>query len=387
MLNDDIFENYNIIKEYIKDKKIIIFGYGLGGSIIEEIIKKENNNDYIIVDKLKADGIKILSPDILSSLDNEKHCILVASSFVDNIYNIVKKHGYIENKNFFHLIDYKYSLVDELHDGEELHVYSERIKKNPLLIAITRVRNESLILNDFLNHLSKFCDMIIAYDDCSTDETFNILKAHKNVAIIVRNNIYENNNPQERMDSETFHRGKIYKIALKYSPSWILCADADERYVGDIRGFIKSSEANNIDAIRISLYDSYITRTDKKNITENTELLNFRKFFGPERRDILMLWKNTFNVRFMGKMCREPVLPQSKNVVIKFNCQHFGKSISENRWEEKAKYYSDFFPEYREMWQSRMGKCIHDNTSDFGNKLYDWNDELFENSIIIHPVN
>ena len=50
--------------------------------------------------------------------------------------------------------------------------------RNHLIIGITRVRNESLILRDTLDHISNYVDAIIAYDDASTDQTLDILINH-----------------------------------------------------------------------------------------------------------------------------------------------------------------------------------------------------------------
>ncbi|MCD5384454.1 MAG: hypothetical protein LRZ97_00890 [Candidatus Pacebacteria bacterium] len=79
----------------------------------------------------------------------------------------------------------------------------------------------------------------------------------------------------------------------------------------------------------------------------------FSRLFGPEYRDILILWRNNPQVKFRGVDSREPT------------SQH---------WKETCKYYVDNFPEpYISKWQERVGKAIH-YESDFGRALYNWDD-------------
>ena len=52
--------------------------------------------------------------------------------------------------------------------------------------------------------------------------------------------------------------------------------------------------------------NAYITPGDHAPYQSNRELLGFRRFFGPERRDILMLWRNRLEVIFAKHHGREP---------------------------------------------------------------------------------
>ena len=54
--------------------------------------------------------------------------------------------------------------------------------------------------------------------------------------------------------------------------------------------------------------------------------MDFRRFFGPEERDILMLWRNRPNVFFGAEHAREP--GGLENVETELYCQHYGKSLS-----------------------------------------------------------
>lgn len=261
-----------------------------------------------------------------------------------------------------------------------------QLKKNyHPLVALLRVRNEGLILHDTLDHLSGIADVICAYDDASTDDTFQILTSHPKIGLIIKNHKWENG-IEERLVSETRHRGLLLSTANSFFQfDWCICCDADERYMGSIREFVTSSNIYGaVNAIRISLFDAYMTIGDDIAIKRGVPLLNFRKFYGPERRDILMLWRNTALVRFVGLDAREPAIDFA-NIQTLFYCQHYGKSLSYSHWEETCDYYAKYFPweTYGKKWDSRRGAALH-YQSDFGRPLYEWGSQLFLNSVKIH---
>jgi hypothetical protein len=56
-------------------------------------------------------------------------------------------------------------------------------------------------------------------------------------------------------------------------------------------------------------------------------------------------------------------------------CQHYGKSLSVENWEETCDYYVRHFPfeTYGRKWCDRKGRAIH-TQSDFMWPLYEWGD-------------
>lgn len=251
------------------------------------------------------------------------------------------------------------------------------------LVGITRVRNEALILKDTLDHMSKHVDAIVVYDDASTDHTLQILRNHPKVALIISNTVWETET-LARLNAETRHRALLLQLAqntLKFK--WVLCFDADERYIGNFRSFIAKSDAEKCDGVRIQLFDAYMTLEDHAPYRENQQLLNFRKVFGPERRDILMLWKNCAEIRFEGLDAREPI--GTKFVITDFYCQHYGKALSTTQWEDKCDYYIKHFPfeTYGKKWLSRRSQAVHIK-SDFDRPLYAWGETLFANAVKIN---
>ncbi len=251
-------------------------------------------------------------------------------------------------------------------------------RKEIRIIGIIRERNEELLLKDTLDHLSGIVDAIVVFDDASTDHSVEIARSHPAVVEVVCNRRWRKKN---RAWEETANRKKLHDVALSYDPEWIFYSDADERFEGDIRGYLLSECPSEVRGVRVSLFDAYMTKSDKQPYKQGVKLYDFRQFFGIERRDILMAWRNIKGVDFRVMDAREPQGIPEKAKVVKFYCQHYGKALSEEQWEETCRYYMEFFPKYSEKWKKRQGKAIHDK-SDFNTPLKRW-DEVKQKSVRI----
>ena len=195
----------------------------------------------------------------------------------------------------------------QLRDGEQIIACNTSLLDHKhFLIGITRVRNEALILRDTLDYVGKHVDAIVAYDDASTDRTLEILGGHPKVALIVTNRSWEADIEARRI-AEGRHRGLLLQTAREQLQfDWIFCFDADERVTGNLRGYMERTHSSNYDGVRVQLFDAYMTSGDHAPYQADRELLGFRRFFGPERRDILMLWRNRLEVIFAKHHAREP---------------------------------------------------------------------------------
>lgn len=249
-----------------------------------------------------------------------------------------------------------------------------------LLVGMTRVRNESLLLPDTLDYLARHVDAILAYDDASTDATVEILRAHPKVALIVANQSWEEDIAARKL-AEGRHRGLLLEMARAELPhDWMLCFDPDERITGNLRGFVAGLGTEECDAVRVQLFDAYMTPEDHAPYTSDRELLNFRRFYGPEQRDILMLMRNRPEIVFAEGDGRTP--RGMARVKTDLYCQHYGKSLSVAHWEETCDYYIKHFPfdTYGKKWTERKGQAIH-TESDFKRPLYEWGESLFANAV------
>ncbi len=266
----------------------------------------------------------------------------------------------------------------QLRDSEQIIFCNKSLLgRKHFLIGITRVRNEALVLQDALNYVGQQVDAIVAYDDSSTDRTLEILGEHPKVALIVANRSWETDIEARRL-AEGRHRGLLLQTAREHLQfDWMFCFDPDERVTGDLRGFTEETHSSDYDGVRVQLFDAYMTPDDHAPYQADHELLGFRRFFGPEQRDILMLSRNRPEVIFAK---REP--DGLKRVGTGLYCQHYGKSLSVDHWEETCDYYIRHFPfeTYGRKWLERKGQAIH-TQSDFMRPLYEWGDTLFANAV------
>ena len=235
----------------------------------------------------------------------------------------------------------------------------------PKVVGITRVRNESLIIEDTLRHVLEHVDHVILYDDCSTDETVDIAARFDGVTII-RGDEWRADRPSE----ETRHRALLLERAKGIGADWCWCFDADERIVGGL-------PALKGDAYRFRLFDGYITEEHSAPYVGG-KLEELPRAWGPECRDIVMFFRPECAVYF-GRDRREPKIYgtiQTAQTLVK----HYGKSLSVEHWEETCDYYAGHWPEpYKSKWAARRGKAIH-TVSDFGRKLLSW-EGVAENAV------
>ena len=230
-----------------------------------------------------------------------------------------------------------------------------------MIAGITRVRNESLIIADTIEHFLCWCDFIWLYDDYSDDDTAEIAERVGGDRItVIRGDRWRLN----RVVEETRHRGLLMNEARAHGADWCLCFDADERLIGDMPDM-------RADGYRFRLFDGYLTERCRVEYASD-ELQYLPRMWGPEYRDILMLFKID-RAKYVGLDRREPMFNgriEQSNMFVK----HFGKCLSVDHWEQTCDYYAKYFPaRYQKKWENRKGKAIH-TTSDFGRELFAWDD-------------
>lgn len=242
----------------------------------------------------------------------------------------------------------------------------------PDIIGITRVRNEALIIEDTMRHFLHYCSDIVLYDDASTDDT---VERAQNAAGDRLTVIHGDTWRTDRQGENTRHRRIVCDTAAKMGAEWVLCFDADERLVGELPPL-------TADGYKFRLFDGYMTAAFADPYRSGP-LENLERMWGPEYRDILMLFRpehaswNRTGLRapvFSGKVELAPVY-----------VKHYGKCLSVQHWEETCQYYMQHFPaKFRRRWAARRGKAIH-TLSDFNRTLYTW-DQLLSGKFAWHKI-
>lgn len=239
------------------------------------------------------------------------------------------------------------------------------------IIGLTRIRNESEIILDTLNHMATFCSEVIVYDDCSTDDTVEICKSHSIVSKVIEGKTWS----LDRFKEEYANRQHLFLEAKKIldKDDWFVYMDADERIEFDF-----SLLNNSYDAVYMKLFDFYITENDKdKKYFE-------RKMMGPEYRNIGMIFRMGASTGWHYADQRICTTSTNNFKYVGF-VKHYGKAISIDEWEKTCDYYANHFPEpYKTKWKNRKGKAIH-TISDFDRPLITWEQkEISEHLYKIH---
>lgn len=239
------------------------------------------------------------------------------------------------------------------------------------LIGITRIRNESNIIENTLNHVSKLVDEIHVFDDASEDNTIEICQAHPAVTTVIEGKTWANT-PKGRALAEGQLRTAVYKSAVEAGADWVYYFDSDEYVYFDETLDLENATSNSY---FFRLFDFYITEEDKEQ-----HYLE-RKWMGPEYRDIPMLFKVDPEGIF-----RSRVLTTHRNPKFGGYVKHYGKAISVEEWEKTCEYYINYrwktgHSELLKRWKERVGKAIH-TMSDFNRPLIQWDERKNEELII-----
>lgn len=225
------------------------------------------------------------------------------------------------------------------------------------VLGLTRVRNEGLIFEETLDHFAQWCDRgIVVYDDASTDDTREIAEKHPAVVEVVKQYRWCEN----RLREEWRHRQMLVDRGRAHTPDWFLYFDADER----IEWNFQLPSKGRYDSVSMKLWDAYITEEDRDEVGTG------RKWFGPEWREIIFLFRNQPKMRF--HLPDQRIVDGFEKPLHAGAVRHYGKAVSVREWEATCRYYANYFPEpYRSKWLSRMGHAVH-TESDFGRPLVKW---------------
>ena len=245
------------------------------------------------------------------------------------------------------------------------------------VVGLMRVRNEEDIIQDTLIHLSEFCQEIYVYDDCSEDNTLDILRTHPKVFEIIENRKWS----QERSAfKQGTQRQAILDLAKKRTyADWFIYMDCDERFEERFNhDFPKLLRNPDIDVYVLSLFDFYITPEDiNKSYYE-------REWVGLEFRKIPFLFRNIDGIYFKrgGERLVRGFIKE-RVCFSDYKVKHYGFATSLKDFERKKEFYTNVML-LKNKWRRRQEGVRKDHTSFWGTPLIKW-DDLIKKDWVINP--
>ncbi len=106
----------------------------------------------------------------------------------------------------------------------EVTHHRQGVPELPHVVAMLPVRNEeSRYLSRVLARLAELADVIVAYDDASTDATVEVCRSSPKVEV------HRGLSPLLPVD-ESALREDLWHLVLEHEPEWVLALDADEEF-------------------------------------------------------------------------------------------------------------------------------------------------------------
>jgi glycosyltransferase involved in cell wall biosynthesis len=195
----------------------------------------------------------------------------------------------------------------------------------PLLVCLLPARNAARDLPGYLASVSTYCDAVVALDDGSTDDTFDILRAHPIVKVLLRNPL----RPDYRDWDDAANRNQLLAAAEALNPEWLISLDADERI--DERDAMSLREFLQTDALPGFAYGF-----------RHVPMRNDDEHFLPRYEWIYRLFSAGQGQRFPSlKLHFVPVptsIPRNRWIRTTLRIQHLGEITVEHRLARFNKY-------------------------------------------------
>ena len=216
-----------------------------------------------------------------------------------------------------------------------------------ILIAFIQIYNENKKgnLERVLNHISRFCDDIVIYDDGSSDNSYEI--ASKFTNNIIRSDVNDFKNEVE-------HKQQLLELALSLNPDWIIWLDADEVFDRDgesfgIRALCRYGQRNKIDSFSFQEYNLWKSENQYRVDKHWHKLWQIR------------LWRNNGKLKFDVKHgLHQKLYPMNlkKKCTSEIKVIHYGFSSLE-KIEQKYQMYKTNEPGAWYLGMFKDEKEIH----------------------------
>lgn len=210
----------------------------------------------------------------------------------------------------------------------------------PKLVAMVRVKDGILFVQDWLDVMEKLVDEIVVVDNGSTDGTLEILQAHSKVVDIAKTHGFD----------EGRDKILVYEMARKRKPDWCVWLDIDEIFEKRVTRAIVEKMMSNSKYNKFAFRLYHFTK-DRKHLFFYYKPIGYN--FGYPR----VLWKEQTSGFFKDIKIHnggiQGIVGKTKRT--NFRLKHFGY-VDKQYIEKKTYMYMDVDPERKEMYLKHFEK-------------------------------
>lgn len=128
----------------------------------------------------------------------------------------------------------------------------------PKVIALIAFRDEEKHLPGLFSHLRNYVDAFIAFDDNSSDTSFQIAEREPKML-----GLFQRKMPSQDHHYEVQNREALLRAARRHGANWVLCCDADERFetrfLEDLRRLCSSTSATVLGLRLVAVWENLQT--------------------------------------------------------------------------------------------------------------------------------
>lgn len=211
------------------------------------------------------------------------------------------------------------------------------------LIAILRIKNAILTIEECLTNLSQLCDEIVIVDNGSTDGTLAVYKRFPKIVKIA----------QTRGFDESRDRNLVLALARRRRPDWLLWIDADEVFEPKLAREVleKYMVTPGLNRVRFRMFNFWLSK-EKFRVDSKWLFYTAR----PQRS----MWRDTPEAHFSERKFHggEILGIEGKSIVSPYRIKHFGyvgRKQIEGRNRRNAKLTKKY-----PFWDKTMTTSVDD---------------------------
>ena len=214
-------------------------------------------------------------------------------------------------------------------------IHQKKANNNAEIIAVICTYNEQLNITGCLNHLEKYVDKIVLFDDGSTDNTVQIAEKHKKVVKIIKN---DNKTKWDEKKNREIVIREAYSISNNKNNTWVLCVDADERFETNFLYQLRT-------IINKHLNDNLVINVHFRELWDSINQYRNDGIWNQKKKGVLFKLsdKMTFNFHQEHHIPWHYQELNDKEVLLNFNLYHL-KMVRKKDRAQRVKLYNTLDP-------------------------------------------